>query len=137
MSSGIELSAVAFGQHVHPALILMIFFIWGGLKDKVYKSNSQTEEELKENICRDISSEQLEILNWNFFHQCEKCLHVERQHFQHLLLSVTCSYFVPTVIGHQTCGFSDKICICLASGNVPVALKHSTMNPSIEVRTFL
>jgi hypothetical protein len=61
------------------------FFFWGCLKDNVYKSNSQTEEELKENICSDISSEQLEILNWNLFHECEECLHVKRQHFQHLL----------------------------------------------------
>jgi hypothetical protein len=44
MSSGKELSAVVFGQHVHPILILVIFFFWGCLKDKVYKSNTRTEE---------------------------------------------------------------------------------------------
>jgi hypothetical protein len=40
MSSGTELSEVVFGQHVHPILILVIFFFWGCLKDKVYNSNS-------------------------------------------------------------------------------------------------
>jgi hypothetical protein len=41
-----ELSAVVFGQHVHPILILVIFF-WGCVKDENYSSNPRTEEELK------------------------------------------------------------------------------------------
>jgi hypothetical protein len=36
-------------------LILVIFF-WYCLKDKVYSSNPQTEEELKDNIHREISN---------------------------------------------------------------------------------
>jgi hypothetical protein len=51
---GTELSAVAFGQHVHQILFLVIFF-WGCSKDKVYTSNAQTEE-LKDNIGREIAS---------------------------------------------------------------------------------
>jgi hypothetical protein len=47
LSSGTELSAVTFGQHVHPILILVVFFFWGCLKDK-------DKEELKENIRREI-----------------------------------------------------------------------------------
>jgi hypothetical protein len=46
------------------------------------------EEELKENICRDIANipaEQLQRVNQNLFCQFEECLHVEGQHFQRLL----------------------------------------------------
>jgi hypothetical protein len=35
MSSGTELSAVVFDQHVHPILLPVIFYFWGCLKDKV------------------------------------------------------------------------------------------------------
>jgi uncharacterized membrane protein len=55
MSSGTELSAVIFGQHIPLILILVIFFFWGCLKDKVYSRSPQTEE-LKENIHREISN---------------------------------------------------------------------------------
>jgi hypothetical protein len=56
MSSGSELSAVVFSQHVHPILILVIFFFWGYLKDKVYNSNPRTEEELNKNIRRETAN---------------------------------------------------------------------------------
>jgi uncharacterized membrane protein len=85
MSSGTELSAVVFGQHIHPILILVIFFFWGCLKNKVYNSNPQTEE-LKENIHREIANipaEQFQRVNQNVFHWCKEYLHVEGQHFQH------------------------------------------------------
>jgi hypothetical protein len=87
MSSGRELSAVIFGQHVHLILIL-VFFLWGYWKGKVYSSNPRTEEELKENILREISNtaaEHLQKVNQNLFRRCEECLRVEGQHFQHLL----------------------------------------------------
>jgi hypothetical protein len=64
------------------------FFLWGCLKDKVYSSNPQMEEELKENIRREISNiaaENLQNVNQNIFRRCEECLCVEGQHFQHLL----------------------------------------------------
>jgi hypothetical protein len=57
------------------------------LKDKVYNNKPQTEEELKENICREIANipaEQLQRVYQNFFRRCEECLHVEGQHFQDL-----------------------------------------------------
>jgi hypothetical protein len=72
-------------------VILVIFFFWDCVKDKVYSSNPQTEEGLKENICRDISNipaENLQKVNQNLFCQCEECILgilVEGQHFQHLL----------------------------------------------------
>jgi hypothetical protein len=49
MSSWTELSAVAFGQHVHLILIVCDFFFWGCLKNKVYNSNPRMQE-LKEYI---------------------------------------------------------------------------------------
>jgi inhibitor of nuclear factor kappa-B kinase subunit alpha len=64
------------------------FFLWGCFKDKVYNSNPRTEEELKENIRREIANipaEQLQRINQNLFHWCAECLHVEGRHFQHLL----------------------------------------------------
>jgi hypothetical protein len=88
MSSGTELSALVFGQHVHPIIILAIVFFWGCLKDKVYNSNHRTEEELKENILREIANipaEQLRRVNQNLLRRCVECLRVEGQHFQDLL----------------------------------------------------
>jgi hypothetical protein len=55
MSSGAEQSAMIFGQHVLLFLILVIFFFWGCLRDKVYSSNPRTGE-VKENIRRKISN---------------------------------------------------------------------------------
>jgi RNA polymerase-binding transcription factor DksA len=58
------------------------------LKDEVYNSNPPMEEELKENIRREIANipgEQLQRVNQNTFRRCDKCLHVEGQHIQHLL----------------------------------------------------
>jgi hypothetical protein len=46
-SLGTELSAVVFDLHVHPILIFVIFFFWGSLKDKVYNSNTRTEDKPK------------------------------------------------------------------------------------------
>jgi hypothetical protein len=83
MSSGTELSAVVFGQHVHRILILVIFFFWGCSNDRVYNSNPRTEE-LKENIrsqIANIPAKQLQKVNENLFRRCEECLRVEGQHF--------------------------------------------------------
>jgi hypothetical protein len=60
-----------------------VFFL-GCLKDKGYNSNPQTEEELKENICRqivNIPAQQLQKLNKNLFRRWDECLHVWGQHF--------------------------------------------------------
>jgi hypothetical protein len=69
ISSCTESSAVVFGQHVHPILILVIFFLWGCLKDKVYNSNPRRQE-LKENIHGEIANilaEQIRRVNQNLF----------------------------------------------------------------------
>jgi hypothetical protein len=58
---------VVFGQHV--LLNPCDFFFWGCLKDKVYNSNSRTEE-LKENIhtkIANIPAEQLQRVNPKVF----------------------------------------------------------------------
>jgi RNA polymerase-binding transcription factor DksA len=58
------------------------------LHDIGASSNPRTEEELKENIRREIShiaAENLQKVNQNLFRRCEECLRVERQHFQQLL----------------------------------------------------
>jgi hypothetical protein len=60
------------------------FSFWCCLNDKIYNSNPQTEEELKENIRREIANipaEQLQEIHQNFFRQCEECLRVDGQHF--------------------------------------------------------
>jgi hypothetical protein len=44
MSSGTEISAIVFGQHIHLTLILVIFFFCGSLRDKVYNINHLSEE---------------------------------------------------------------------------------------------
>jgi hypothetical protein len=63
------------------------FFFWGCLKDKVYNSNLQMEEQLKANIGRKIANspaDQLQRVNWNLICSSKEFLHVEGQHFQHL-----------------------------------------------------
>jgi hypothetical protein len=77
MSSEAELLAVVFGQHFHSILILVISSSGFVLKDKVYNSNPQKEEE---NISREIGNipeEQLQDL----FRWCEECLRVQVQYF--------------------------------------------------------
>jgi hypothetical protein len=64
------------------------FFFWGYLKDKVYSNNPRTEEELQDNIRREISNSpavHLQKVNQNLFRRCKECLRVEGQHFLHLL----------------------------------------------------
>jgi hypothetical protein len=64
------------------------FFLLGLFEEHNYNSNLPTEE-LRENIHREnanIIAEQLQRANQNLFcHQYEEFLHVEGQHFQHLL----------------------------------------------------
>jgi hypothetical protein len=63
-------------------------FFWGCLKDKFYDSNPVAEGELKENIrseFENIPAEQLQRVNQNLLCRCGECLHVEGQHFQHLV----------------------------------------------------
>jgi hypothetical protein len=58
-----------------------------------------------------------EIINY------ERYLHAEWQHFQHLLWSMNCNYFIPNVTGRQACWFIGKICMRLTASGTLVAMK--------------
>jgi hypothetical protein len=59
---------------------------------------------------------------------CERYLCVEGWHFQHLLWSVNCNYFIKNVIGHQSGWFIDKICMHLVASGTPS--RHETSQQS-------
>jgi hypothetical protein len=62
------------------------FYLWGSLKDKVYKSNSHALEELKNNIREEItktSEAELQCMNQNVFSRYNACLLANGEHFQH------------------------------------------------------
>lgn len=71
-----------------PDLTVCDFYLWGNLKNKVYRNNPHTLEELKDNIRREIaaiSEEELMRVNGNFLRRCERCVAAQGHHFQHLL----------------------------------------------------
>jgi hypothetical protein len=111
------------------------FFFWGCLKDKVYNSNPW-KEELKENICREIANipaEQLQSVNQTSLTRAEECLCVEEQHFQHLLWSVNCNYFISTLSANRHIDSSEKF-ICalqLAAHRLPWTSQHRQEPPCI------
>jgi hypothetical protein len=60
--------------------------LWGSLKNKVYKTNSHTLEELRNNICHEISAiSGEELQRVNMFHRYIECIQSGGQQFQHLL----------------------------------------------------
>ena len=63
------------------------FYLWGRLKNAVYKTNPCTLEELKHNICdkiNNINREELQRVMGNFIKRCQKCIDNEGGQFQHL-----------------------------------------------------
>jgi hypothetical protein len=58
---------------------------------------------------------------------CERYLCVEGQHFQHLLRSVNCNYFIPNIIGHQACSFISKIRMRLTVSGTLVTMKQRAL----------
>jgi hypothetical protein len=72
-----------------PDLTPCDFYLRSDLKDGVYVMNPYTEEELKENLEREILEVSLEELqvNSNLFKQYRECVHVQGHHFQHLYLT--------------------------------------------------
>jgi hypothetical protein len=55
------------------------YYFWGNLKNKVYRTDSHTEEELKENIHEEIlevTQEELLWVNINLFKWYRECVHV-------------------------------------------------------------
>jgi hypothetical protein len=70
-----------------PDLTPCDFYVWESLKEKVYKTNPHTLEELRNNIhCETsaISGEELQRAN-TVFHRYTECIQLGGQHFQHLL----------------------------------------------------
>jgi len=54
----------------------------------LYKTNPYTLEELRNNLCREISTiraEELQMVNNNVFHSCTECIWSGGKYFQHLL----------------------------------------------------
>jgi hypothetical protein len=158
MSLGTKLSAVVFGQHIHPILILVIFssavvwntkfttvtrkcnacdfFIWGCLKYKVYSSNPWIEEEPKRKYSYDNCKYSCRTASKG---KSEPLLPVWRMFtaFHHFLWSVNCNDFIPNVIGQQAYWFIGKIHMRLAASSALVTIKCRSMNQSTKVRTSL
>ena len=70
-----------------PDLTSYDFYWWKSLKNKVCKTNPHTLEELRYDICSEISTisgEELHIVN-HIFLSCNECIWLGEQHFQHLL----------------------------------------------------
>jgi inhibitor of nuclear factor kappa-B kinase subunit alpha len=64
------------------------FYLWGNLKQKVYKTNPHTIEELKENIRNEVSAispSELQRVITNLVRRCQECARADGDHFQHLL----------------------------------------------------
>jgi hypothetical protein len=71
-----------------PDLTLPNFFLWGCLKDRVYRNNSRNLEELKHNIEANVTSKNEQTLRnfaRNITKRVDACLHEGGGHFQHLL----------------------------------------------------
>ena len=71
-----------------PDLTLCDFYLWGTLKNKDYRNNPHTMDELKNNITtemRNITQQELMRVNDNFIRRCQECLNAEGHHFQHRL----------------------------------------------------
>jgi hypothetical protein len=99
-------------------ILILDFFFWGCLKDKVYNSNPEQKNQ------KNIPAERLQ------WYIRTSCLRAEVQHFQHLLWSVNCKYFIPNVIGQQACRFIGKIRMRIAARSAPVAVKRKAVNRS-------
>jgi Holliday junction resolvasome RuvABC ATP-dependent DNA helicase subunit len=68
-------------------LNLCDFYLWGNLKQKVYKTNPHTIEELKENIRNEVSAISpggLRVIT-NLVRRCQECARADGDNFQHLL----------------------------------------------------
>jgi hypothetical protein len=66
-----------------PDITLCDFYLWGSLKDKVYKTNPHTLEELRNNIHHGISAisgEELHRVKTNMFCRYTECIQSGRQH---------------------------------------------------------
>ncbi|KAJ4433388.1 hypothetical protein ANN_15647 [Periplaneta americana] len=71
-----------------PDLTPCDFYLWSSLKDRVYRSNPRTLDELKNNIQREIvkiSDAELQHVNQNVIRRYNTCLAANGKHFHHRL----------------------------------------------------
>jgi hypothetical protein len=73
----------------------------------------------------------------NFFRLCEECLHVERQHFQHLLWSVNKGKNFPSFEMLSACWVIGKIRMRFAASGKTTAVKRRAVEPVNKVKVLL
>jgi hypothetical protein len=71
-----------------PDLTVCDYFLWGTLKNRVYRNSPHTTDELKDNIrteIQNISEDALLHVNVNFMKRCQECLQANGHHFEQFL----------------------------------------------------
>ncbi|CAK9819083.1 hypothetical protein ANTQUA_LOCUS10039 [Anthophora quadrimaculata] len=71
-----------------PDLTSPDYFLWGYIKDKVYRDVPTTPTNMQEriwNVCININRQTLSTVTQAFIKRVEKCLEVGGQHYEHLL----------------------------------------------------
>lgn len=71
-----------------PDLTPLDFFLWGFIKNRVYQSQNNTIEELRDNVAdafQNISPVHLQNTLSAIEKRCQRCLEMEGQQFEHLL----------------------------------------------------
>lgn len=71
-----------------PDMTPLDFFLWGAVKDKVYKERPNNVEELKNRITlviRRIRPDSLEKVHREMVRRCQMCVQVNGGHFEHLI----------------------------------------------------
>ena len=71
-----------------PDLTVCDYYLWGTLKNRVYRNNPHSIDELKDNIRAElgrITEEELLRVNQNFIKRCQECVNVGGHHFEQLL----------------------------------------------------
>lgn len=71
-----------------PDLTVMDYYLWGRIKDLVYRTAPTTREDMKERIhqaCRQINEDEIRHAVNDFSHRLEMLLQEEGRHFEHLL----------------------------------------------------
>lgn len=71
-----------------PDLTPADFFLWGHLKEKVYKNNPHTLEELKRNITTEVNNISVQVLHKvasNVVKRARVCITGQGSHFEHML----------------------------------------------------
>lgn len=71
-----------------PDMTVLDFWLWGYLKEKVYRTAPTTREDMKDRIrreCQLLGEEEVKRAVQNTYTRLEKCLEVQGRHFEHIL----------------------------------------------------